>query len=281
MTVGVGVRFDGVSFEYPGGVRALDDVRLEVTAGESVALIGQNGSGKSTLVRHLNGLLRPKAGRVLVGDEDTAGRRIAELSRTVGLAFQNPDRQIFAGSVRTEVAFGPRNLGVRGEALDAAVREALATVGLDGAEERNPYDLGFSRRKLLCIASVLAMRTPVVVLDEPTTGQDARGVARVREVVAALAAEGRTVIAISHDMRFVAETFGRVVVLRDGRVLLDGTPATVFDEPNREALASTFVAPPLPARVGAALGLGGTPTEAALVAAVAAAVSAPPSTSGR
>ena len=259
---------DGVSFTYPAGVRALDEVTLAIRTGETVALVGQNGSGKSTLVRHLNGLLRPDRGSVCVEGSDILGRHVAEISRRVGLAFQNPDRQVFASRVRAEVAFGPRNLGVRGEELDNAVEGALEAVGLVGAAEANPYDLGDSRRKLLAIASILAMRTPIVVLDEPTTGQDQRGIARVREIIASLAAEGRTVLAISHDMRFVAQTFGRVVVLRAGRVVLDGSVADVFAEPAWPVLASTYLEPPLAARVGARLGLGSTPTEEGLVAAL-------------
>jgi len=264
------VVLDDVIFTYPSGVRALDGVDLEVTAGETVGIIGQNGSGKSTLVRHLNGLLRPAGGRVLVHGQDVAGRHVAEISRQVGLAFQDPDRQIFAGRVRDEVAFGPRNLGVRGIELEAAVTEALGAVGLSGTADLNPYDLGYSRRKLLAIASVLALRTPIIILDEPTTGQDLHGATRVREIVAGLVAEGRTVLAISHDMRFVAETFGRVVVMREGRIILDGTPAGVFGEASWPILASSYLEPPLAARVGAQLALGSTPTEAALVEALSA-----------
>jgi energy-coupling factor transport system ATP-binding protein len=264
------VVLDDVVFTYPSGVRALDGVDLEVTAGETLGIIGQNGSGKSTLVRHLNGLLRPASGRVLVHGEDVAGRHVAEISRQVGLAFQDPDRQIFAGRVRDEVAFGPRNLGARGIELEAAVAEALGAVGLNGTADLNPYDLGYSRRKLLAIASVLALRTPIVILDEPTTGQDLHGATRVREIVRGLVAEGRTVLAISHDMRFVAETFGRVVVMREGRIILDGTPAGVFGEASWPILASSYLEPPLAARVGAQLALGSTPTEAALVEALSA-----------
>jgi energy-coupling factor transport system ATP-binding protein len=253
---------------YPGGTRALDGVSLTFRDGEVVAIVGQNGSGKSTLVRHLNGLLRPTEGRVVIDGVDAAGRRVAHLAATVGLAFQDPDRQIFAGRVRAEVAFGPRNLGLQGGDLDASVEEALRATGLDGDADTNPYDLGFSRRKLLALASVLAMRTPVVVLDEPTTGQDARGVERVEAIVGSLREAGRTVLAISHDMRFVAEAFDRVVVMRAGSVLLDGPPAEVFGESNWEVLATTFLEPPLAATVGARLGLGATPTEASLVAAL-------------
>jgi energy-coupling factor transport system ATP-binding protein len=159
------------------------------------------------------------------------------------MVFQNPDRQIFAGRVRAEVEFGPRILGRAPDAVRDAATAALLAVGLDAFEEANPYDLGFSRRKLLTLASVLAMDTPVVVLDEP---------------------------AISHDMRFVAETFGRVVVMASGRVVLDGTPAEVFAEAAWPTLASTYLEPPLASRVGARLGLGATPTETSLVDAMAA-----------
>jgi len=252
-----------------GSVRALDGIDLEIHAGERVALVGQNGSGKTTLVLHLNGLLRPTSGRVLVDGADATTMRVAQLSRRVGLVFQDPDRQIFSPTVRAEVEFGPRNLGRRGAELQAAVNAALAATGLDGARDTNPYELGGARRKLLALASVLAMRTPVVVLDEPTTGQDARGVETVRRVVEGLSAEGRTVIAVSHDMDFVAEAFVRVVVLRAGRVVLDGPPTEVFAEPAWPALASTYLEPPLPAVVGARLGLGSTPTDGALVAALA------------
>ena len=260
----------GLVHIYPDGTRAVDGVDLSIADGERLAIIGQNGSGKSTLVRHLNGLLRPTAGEVLIDGKPTAGERVAALAARVGVAFQDPDRQIFAGKVRTEVAFGPRNLGLRGAALEAAVSSALAAVGLADQAERNPYDLGFSKRKLLALASVLAMGTPTLVLDEPTTGQDLRGVERIQALVADLSAAGRTVIAISHDMRFVAETFARVAVMREGRLILDGTPAEVFAEASWPALAGTYVEPPLAARIGARLGLGPTPTDAALVAALAA-----------
>jgi energy-coupling factor transport system ATP-binding protein len=250
---------------HDGGVRALDGVNLSIRAGECVALVGQNGSGKTTLVRHLNGLLRPTEGRVTIDGQDAADLRVAQLAARVGLVFQDPDRQIFAGSVRSEVEFGPRNLGRSGGELRDAVTAALDAAGLAAEEVTNPYDLGQSRRKLLALASVLAMRTPVLILDEPTTGQDARGVERVRSVIEAVAAEGRTVIAISHDMRFVAETFERVIVMRAGRVILDGTPKQVFAADAWDALRSTYLEPPLAAIVGHRLGLGPTPTDAALI----------------
>ncbi|HEY7827515.1 MAG TPA: ABC transporter ATP-binding protein [Candidatus Limnocylindrales bacterium] len=262
------IELDAVSHVYPGGTRALDGVSLAIPDGDRLAIIGQNGSGKSTLVRHLNGLLRPTEGAILLDGQPTAGLRVAALAARVGLAFQDPDRQIFAGRVRTEVAFGPRNLGRRGPALEAAVEAALAATGLTADGNTNPYDLGYSKRKLLALASILAMETPVVVLDEPTTGQDRRGVERVQRVVSDLHAAGRTVIAISHDMRFVAESFARVVVMEAGRITLDGSPSEVFAEASWPALARTYVDPPLAARVGARLGLGPTPTDRTLIEAL-------------
>jgi len=260
----------GLVHVYAGETRALDGVDVVVRRGERVAIVGQNGSGKTTLVRHFNGLLRPTEGQVLVEGADASERRVAHLAAIVGLAFQDPDRQIFASRVRAEVAFGPRNLGKTGPALDSAVADALVRTGLDRDADANPYDLGYSRRKLLALASILAMDTPVVILDEPTTGQDARGIERVHRVVADLAAVDRTVVAISHDMRFVAEAFERIVVMRAGRIVLDGTPIEVFAEPAWPTLASTFLEPPLAARIGARLGLGSTPTDAALLAALGA-----------
>ena len=265
------LRVEGLVHVYrEGGVRALDGVDLAIAPGERLALIGQNGSGKTTLVRHLNGLLRPTAGRVAVDGIDASTMTVAQLAARVGLVFQDPDRQIFAGSVEDEVRFGPRNLGSHGADLRAAVEMALDATGLASERRTNPYDLGGSRRKLLALASVLAMRTPVLILDEPTTGQDARGVALVCDVIREAAADGRTVIAISHDMRFVAENFERVVVMRTGSVVLDGTPGSVFAEGSWETRGSTYLEPPLAARGGARLQLGATPTDAALIDALAA-----------
>jgi len=265
----VSLALEGVSFAYPDGTRALEGIDLRIEPGERVVLIGQNGSGKSTLVRHLNGLLRPTTGRVLVDGADASDRHVADLARSVGLVFQNPDRQIFAASVGREVAFGLRNIGLRGRELDARVERALEAVGLTGEAGTNPYDLGYSRRKSLALASILAMETPAVVLDEPTTGQDAPGVARTKAVIADLSAGGRTVIAVSHDMRFAAETFLRVIVMAAGRIVLDGTPAEVFAEAAWPTLAETYLEPPFAARIGARMGLGPTPTEAAFVEAMA------------
>ena len=262
------LRLEGVTFEYPDGTRALDAVDLVIEPGTALALVGANGSGKTTLARHLDGLLRPGRGRVLLDATDTAAMHVAQVARSVGLCFQLPDRQIFSATVRDEVEFGPRRLGLETEEAFARARAALERVGMADQLGTHPGDLGETQRKLLTIASVLAMETPVVVLDEPTTGLDARGVALVGGIVRELAAEGRTVVGISHDMRFVAETFDRVVVMTAGRIVLEGTPAEVFAEPAWPTLHLAGLEPPTVAVIGARLGLGSTPTEAALVAAL-------------
>ena len=204
------IELDGVSHRYPDGVLALDGVSLTVAAGEAVAVTGPTGSGKSTLIRHLNGLLRPSRGRVLLDGQDVSGQRVAQLARRVGVAFQEPDRQLFCRTVAAEVAFG----GPDRPAID----RALALTGLTDVRERHPYDLGYSRRKLVAIAAVLAMRTPALVLDEPTTGQDRAGIERLAALLTSLREEGRTLVVVSHSLDFVRRTCDRAVRLVDGHL---------------------------------------------------------------
>ncbi|MFT3860804.1 energy-coupling factor ABC transporter ATP-binding protein [Micropruina sp.] len=251
------MRFEGVRFRYGSGVEAVRGVSLGVETGERVAIVGQNGAGKSTLVRHLNGICQPSAGTVFVADVPTTGRPIAELAASVGYVFQNPDEQLFASTVAADVEFGPRNLGCSPELARSRALAALETVGLASEAASHPLHLSLSERKRVALAAVLAMHTPVVVLDEPTTGQDARGIAMVAGVVWSLANAGRTVIAITHDMDFAAENFDRVVVMADGQVLADGAPAAVFGDP--EVLAQAAVEPPQLVRLAARLGWSGRP----------------------
>ncbi len=225
---GLDVRFDDVRFTYPSGAEALRGVSFAVPAGQRVAIVGQNGAGKTTLVRHLNGIFTPTSGSVHVGEETTAGRSIAQMSSRVGYVFQNPDEQIFARTVVADVEFGPRNRGLSDDEARERAMDALTTVGLAEAEDTHPHQLSLSERKRVALAGVLAMRTPVLVLDEPTTGQDARGVAMVSRVVHEVAAGGRTVIAITHDMDFCVEHFDRVIVMTQGEVRADGSPEDVF-----------------------------------------------------
>jgi energy-coupling factor transport system ATP-binding protein len=218
---------DHVSFRY-GDVAALHDVSLQIAPGEQVALIGPNGAGKSTLARHLNALLRPTTGRMLVGEHDTRTTTTAQLARSVGYVFQQPDQQIFKRTVRDEVAFGPSNIFADPANVAAAVDVALQATELTTLADQHPHELPPWQRKLVAIAGVLAMHTPVVVLDEPTGGQDAHGVELIGTIMAQLRAAGHTVIVISHDMDFCADHCERVVALDRGQVIGDGTPEQVF-----------------------------------------------------
>jgi len=265
----VTIDVEGLVHRYPGGIEAIRGVDLVVQAGEAVAILGQNGSGKTTLVKHLNGLLRPDAGIVTVAGRDIADETVSSVARTVGFVFQNPDEQLFNRSVEREVGFGPRNLGFERGMAQVLVERALDLTGLTASRASNPYDLDFSQRKLVALASVVAMDPAVLVLDEPTTGQDGPGRDRVGAIVDRFVEAGRTVIAITHDMEFAATHFRRIVVMRDGCIVADGPPREVFGPSMWDLLASTGLIAPVAARVGARLGLGATPTEAALVDALA------------
>ncbi len=244
------IRAKDVHFSYTPGEEALRGVTLELSGGLT-AIIGQNGAGKTTFVRLLNGLLKPSSGEVWVDELNTVDHSVAEMARRVGLVFQNPNDQIFKSRIVDEVMFGPRNLGVPEDQARQRAEAALRLVGLAGVGARNPYDFGLADRKLIGIASVLAMETPVVIFDEPTIAQDYRGVEKIKGIIRGLGGEGRLVIAITHDMDFVAEAFDRTVVFRRGEVALDAPTREVFSRP--ELLADSFVEEPHMTRLGRAV----------------------------
>ncbi|RPJ28915.1 MAG: ABC transporter ATP-binding protein [Chloroflexi bacterium] len=246
------IQISNLYFSYPAGVEALRGISLTIKSGERVAIIGQNGAGKTTLVKHLNGLLQPTRGQVMIGDWDTAKYSVAKLASRVGYVFQNPDEQLFSKNVGAEVAFGPRNLGFSGEQLQALVNDALALTELSDKTETNPYDLSATWRKMVAIASIIAMDTNIVIFDEPTTGQDAISVARIANVIAELRKRGKTVITITHDIDFCAENFERVIAMLQGQILLDGQANDVLGQ--AETLATTYVEPPQLTRLGKRLG---------------------------
>jgi energy-coupling factor transport system ATP-binding protein len=241
-----------LGFTYPAGVEALRGVSVIINTGEQVAIVGQNGSGKTTLVKHFNGLLRPTSGSVLVSDWDTRKAPVAKLAARVGYVFQNPDEQLFCRTVGEEVAFGPRNLGFAAQKTAELVRDALEMVQLDQQKDVNPYDLSPTWRKMVALASIISMDTPIVIFDEPTTGQDAANVARIARVVSELRQRGKTMITITHDIDFCAENFERVIALAQGRVLLDGPAGRVLGQ--EEILSQTYVDPPQLTRLGQRLG---------------------------
>jgi energy-coupling factor transport system ATP-binding protein len=240
-------------FAYPNGVQALNGVSLVIEPGETVAIVGRNGSGKTTLVKHFNSLLTAEQGSIWVNGQSVFGREPAELAASLGIVFQNPADQIFQSKVQDEVGFGPLRLGATGPALLSRIKVALDIVGLGWAAELHPYDLTLTDRKLICLASILAMEPALIVLDEPTTAQDQLGIARLVEIVRLLHHQGRTLVTITHDMDFVAEAFERVIVMRDGQVILDGPTASVFQQP--QVLETTYVKPPELTRLSQRLGL--------------------------
>ena len=222
-------RFDvrNLKFSYTEDHPIFENFRLSLDQ-RPTAIIGQNGAGKTTLVRLLKGLLKPSAGTILYQGEDISRRTVASLAGQVGYVFQNPDDQIFKYKVIDEVMFGPLNIGMPKEKAMEKAMEALALTELTSYADENPYDLELSQRKLVAIASVLAMDTDVIILDEPTIAQDYRGKEIIRKIIASLSEQGKLVLAILHDMDFVAQCFSRVVVLAHGQLLADGTPSEVF-----------------------------------------------------
>ncbi len=247
------IEIKDLCFTYPTGLEAISGISLTINAGEQIAIVGQNGAGKTTLVRHFNGLLQPTSGSVLIEDWDTKKQTVAKLASRVGYVFQNPDEQLFSRDVLTEVTFGPKNLGYAKEKIDHLVQRALSLTELNDQTETNPYDLSPTWRKMVALASIIAMDTPIVIFDEPTTGQDALNVARIANVIAELKNEGKTVITITHDIDFCAENFDRVIALSKGKILLDGPAHDVLGQD--DMLAQTYVDPPQLTRLGKRLGL--------------------------
>ena len=230
-------------FSYVKGREVLHGLNITLDH-RPTAIIGQNGAGKTTLVRVLKGLLKPDSGEIRYQGENLETKTVAELASRVGYVFQNPDDQIFKYKVLEEVMFGPLNIGMSQQEAEASAHEALRMVGLDEKAGENPYDLELSDRKMVAIASVLAMNTDVIILDEPTIAQSWNGREKIREIIQAKAAEGKLIIAILHDMDFVANSFARVIAMAHGEILADGTPAEVFrNHPVLEKAA--LAAPPL------------------------------------
>jgi len=217
----------GLAYAYPDGHQALFGVDLHVHQGERVALLGPNGAGKTTLVLHLNGILTAGAGSVTVSGLPVEKANLREIRRRVGIVFQDPDDQLFMGSVRADVAFGPANLGLKGAALDQRVMDALAQVGMAEFADRPPHHLSFGQRRRVAVATVLSMEPEILVLDEPSSNLDP---ASRRELADILRSLDVTVLMVTHDLPYALELCPRAVVLSDGHVVADDATYDVLTD---------------------------------------------------
>jgi len=213
---------EDVHFSYASGVEALKGVTLTVKNGEFVAIMGQNGAGKTTLVKHFNGLLKPTKGRILVDGVETTKTSVASLARNVGFVFQNPDHQLFSETVEEEIAFALKNFGYKPTVIEQRITWAVNLLGLTQYRKTSPFMLSGGERKRVALASVLAWDPQVLVLDEPTIGQDHQQKENLRQFILQLQTQNKTVVIVTHDVEFVAECNPRVVLMREGKIVADG-----------------------------------------------------------
>lgn len=217
----------------PGETVALDDVSFEVAGGECIGIIGHTGSGKSTLLQHMNGLLKPHSGEIIVSDMNIGDGSVkkVDISKNVGLVFQYPEYQLFEETVAKDVAFGPRNLGVPEDEIPGIVRESIELLGLDydAVAEKSPFELSGGQKRRVAIAGVLAMKPKVLILDEPTAGLDPASKRDMLEVIKRLRQERNLIVVfVSHNMKDIAELSDRIIVMNGGKLVMNGSPKEVF-----------------------------------------------------
>jgi len=236
------IEVEDVYFTYPNGVEALKGVSLTIRNGEFVAIMGQNGAGKTTLVKHFNGLLKPNKGKVLVDAVETTKVSVATLSRNVGFVFQNPDHQLFSETVEQEIAFALRNFGFKENIIKRRVTWALNLLGLAQYRKTSPFMLSGGERKRVALASVLAWNPKILILDEPTIGQDYQQKEKLRQFILQMKAQRKTTLIVTHDVEFVAECNPRVMLMQDGKIVADGEAIRVLTDP--EVLTQASIVPP-------------------------------------
>ncbi len=222
------LQINDVTYRYENGFCAVENLSLNVDKGEVIALVGQNGAGKTTTAKMINGLLKPTKGSITIDQQDIKALTTAQVAPMVGYVFQNPDDQIFHDNVYEEIAFGPKCLKQDAETRKTNVKKAIELCGLTDLINLHPYELPYSSRKFVTIASIIAMDTDVIILDEPTAGQDTAAIDRLVKIISALKNIGKTVIVITHDMDFVIANFERAIVMTNKQKVYDGEPKAMF-----------------------------------------------------
>jgi len=241
------IEVENVHFSYPNGVEALKGVSLTIRNGEFVAIMGQNGAGKTTLVKHFNGLLKPSEGKVHVDGVETTKTSVASLARNAGFVFQNPDHQLFSETVEDEVAFALKNFGFEAEVIEQRITWALNLLSLTQYRKTSPFLLSGGERKRVALASVLAWNPNTLILDEPTIGQDYQQKEKLRQFVVQMQTQGKTVVIVTHDVEFVAESNPRVVLMKEGTIVADGEGREILTTP--EVLAQSSIVLPQIAQI--------------------------------
>ena len=236
-----------VWFTYPSGTEALRGVTVTIKEGEFVAIMGQNGAGKTTLVKHFNGLLKPTKGHVLVDKTDVTKVSVATLAKNVGFVFQNPDHQLFSETVEEEISFGLKNFGFAENVTEKRVTWALNLLNLTQYRKTSPFMLSGGERKRVALASVLAWDPKILILDEPTIGQDYQQKEKLRQFIMQMETQKKTVVIVTHDVEFVAECNPRILLMREGKIVADGEAKKILT--NSDLLAMASIVPPQVAQI--------------------------------
>jgi energy-coupling factor transporter ATP-binding protein EcfA2 len=253
------IEAENVHYSYPSKVEALKGISLTIKDGEFVAIMGQNGAGKSTFVKHFNGLLKPSKGTVRIDGVETTKSSVASLSRNVGFVFQNPDHQLFSETVEEEISFALKNFGFEQKVIEDRVTWALELLSLSQYRKTSPFLLSGGERKRVALASVLAWDPQTLILDEPTIGQDHEQKEKLRQFIMQMQTQKKTVVAVTHDVEFVAECNPRVVLMKEGKVVADGIGREILTNPAMLELSSIVL--PQIAQVFAKLSALGLPKD--------------------
>lgn len=228
----IGIKINEVSFSYPNGTNALNNISLIINQGESIGILGRNGAGKSTFVKLLNGLIFPSSGTIYVNDKPTTEYKSAELTKLVGLMFQNPDHQLFCNSVEEEINFSLKNLKLSPEDFQIYKHEIIELLNLQDFLTLSPFNLSGGQKKKVSIATVLCRKPEFLVFDEPTIGQDRKQQQILEEIIQKASALGKTIIIVSHDTEFIYNNTKRVIIFEKGQILADGPTNEVLSNSN-------------------------------------------------